>query len=49
MAEKECPVCHYTGTCPKCKGSKGGLTYVCATCGGSGKCPRCGGAGVIKN
>lgn len=48
MAEKECPVCHYSGKCPKCNGRGGGFTTVCSTCKGTKKCPRCDGKGVIK-
>ena len=43
-----CPVCGGNGKCPKCKGSKGGLSYVCGTCKGTGRCPRCDGTGVTK-
>lgn len=48
MAKKICPVCKASGKCPKCKGSKGGLSYVCGTCKGTGKCPRCNGEGMVK-
>ena len=49
MSRKTCPVCNGSGKCPKCRGSKGGISHVCSTCNGSGKCPSCGGEGVVSN